>query len=133
MRRKAVQPVSGQRELLQAKVLQPLRDSYDTLTKTEKKIASYFLSRPDCLVLETAATIAGNVGVSPMTVGRFLRKLGFDGVSDVRHSLKADLYGPEVGSVWSIDRRYQAFTEREASHFSPEDSLEAELAAIRSL
>jgi len=73
MRAKAVQPVSGQRELLQAKVLQPLRDSYDTLTKTEKKIASYFLSRPDCLVLETAATIAGNVGVSPMTVGRFLR------------------------------------------------------------
>jgi len=53
MRRKAVQPVSGQHELLQAKVLQPLRDSYDTLTKTEKKIASYFLSaRPDCLVLE---------------------------------------------------------------------------------
>jgi DNA-binding MurR/RpiR family transcriptional regulator len=131
MRTKAVQPVSGQRELLQAKVLQPLRDSYDTLTKTEKKIASYFLSRPDCLVLETAATIAGNVGVSPMTVGRFLRKLGFDGVSDVRHSLKADLYGPESGSVWSIDRRYQAFTEREASHFSHEDSLEAELAAIR--
>ena len=131
MGKKAVQPLSGQRELLQAKVLQPLRDSYDTLTKTEKKIASYFLSRPDCLVLETAATIAGNVGVSPMTVGRFLRKLGFDGVSDVRHSLKADLYGPEVGSVWSIDRRYQAFAEREAANFSPEDSLEAELAAIR--
>ena len=68
--------VGSQRELLQAKVLQPLKDSYDSLTKTEKKIASYFLSRPECLVLETAATIAGNVGVSPMTVGRFLRKLG---------------------------------------------------------
>ena len=53
MGKKTVQPVSGQRELLQAKVLQPLRDNYDTLTKTEKKIASYFLSRPDCLVLET--------------------------------------------------------------------------------
>src|SRR4051795_2546138 len=101
---------SGQREVLETKVLQPLRDGYDRLTKTEKKLAGYFLSRPECLVLETAATIAGNVGVSPMTVGRFLRKLGFDGVSDVRHSLKADLYGPEVGSVWSIDRRYQAFT-----------------------
>ncbi|HVM85555.1 MAG TPA: MurR/RpiR family transcriptional regulator [Candidatus Binatia bacterium] len=131
MRTKAAHSGTGQRELLQAKVLQPLRDSYDSLTKTEKKIASYFLSRPDCLVLETAATIAGNVGVSPMTVGRFLRKLGFDGVSDVRHSLKADLYGPEVGSLWSIDRRYQAFTEREAGHFSRQDSLEAELAAIR--
>jgi len=131
MRTRAGKAVGSQRELLQAKVLQPLRESYDSLTKTEKKIASYFLSRPECLVLETAATIAGNVGVSPMTVGRFLRKLGFDGVSDVRHSLKADLYGPEVGSLWSIDRRYQAFAKREAAHFSLQDSLDAELAAIR--
>jgi len=82
-------------------------------------------------VLETAATIAGNVGVSPMTVGRFLRKLGFDGLSDVRHQLKAGLYGPDGASTWSIDRRYQAFTRRDKEHFSLQDSLEAELGAIR--
>ena len=122
---------SGQRELLEAKVLQPLREGYDRLTKTEKKLAGYLLSRPDCLVLETAATIAGNVGISPMTVGRFLRKLGFDGLSDMRHQLKADLYGPDGASLWSIDRRYQAFTRREREHFSLQDSLDAELAAIR--
>jgi DNA-binding MurR/RpiR family transcriptional regulator len=123
--------LSGQRDLLEAKLLQPLRDRYDRLTKTEKKIASYLTSRPDCLVLETAATIAGNVGVSPMTVGRLLRKLGFDGVSDVRQSLTSDLYGPEAGSLWSIDRRYRAFAKREASTFNRRNSLDAELAAIR--
>ena len=122
---------SGQREVLETKVLQPLREGYDRLTKTEKKLAGYLLSRPDCLVLETAATIAGNVGISPMTVGRFLRKLGFDGLSDMRHQLKADLYGPDGASLWSIDRRYQAFTRREKEHFSLQDSLDAELAAIR--
>src|SRR5215510_15477761 len=122
---------SGQREVLETKVLQPLREGYDQLTKTEKKLAGYLTSRPDCLVLETAATIAGNVGVSPMTVGRLLRKLGFDGVSDVRQSLTSDLYGPEAGSLWSIDRRYQAFAKREASNFDRRSSLEAELAAIR--
>ena len=122
---------SGQREVLEAKVLQPLREGYDQLTKTEKKLAGYLQSRPDCLVLETAATIAGNVGISPMTVGRFLRKLGFDGLSDVRHQLKAGLYGPDGASLWSIDRRYQAFTRREKEHFSLQDSLDAELAAIR--
>ena len=122
---------SGQREVLEAKVLQRLREGYDQLTKTEKKLAGYLQSRPDCLVLETAATIAGNVGISPMTVGRFLRKLGFDGLSDVRHQLKAGLYGPDGASLWSIDRRYQAFTRRDKEHFSLQDSLEAELAAIR--
>ena len=122
---------SGQREVLEAKVLQRLREGYDRLTKTEKKLAGYLQSRPDCLVLETAATIAGNVGISPMTVGRFLRKLGFDGLSDVRHQLKAGLYGPDGANLWSIDRRYQAFTRRDKEHFSLQDSLEAELAAIR--
>ena len=122
---------SGQREVLEAKVLQPLRTGYDRLTKTEKKLAGYLLSRPDCLVLETAATIACNVGVSPMTVGRFLRKLGFDGLSDMRHRLRTDLYGPDGGRLWSIDRRYQAFAQREKDHFSLGDSLNAELASIR--
>jgi len=121
---------SNQRELLEEKVLRPLRDGYDALTKTEKKLASYVLSRPHCFVLETASTIAANNGVSAMTVSRFLRKLGFDGLSDVRHSLKADLYGPQSGSLWSIDRRYEAFAEREAAHFTLQDSLAAEQAAI---
>ena len=122
---------TGQRDLLEAKLLRPLRDGYERLTKTEKKIAAYLLARPDCLVLETAAIIAGNVGVSPMTVGRLLRKLGYDGVSDVRQRLTSDLYGPEGGSLWSIDRRYRALAKREASKLNREQSLEAELGAIR--
>jgi hypothetical protein len=52
-------------------------------------------------------------------------------LSDVRHQLKAGLYGPDGASLWSIDRRYQAFTRRDKEHFSLQDSLEAELAAIR--
>src|ERR1041385_4771021 len=122
---------SGQREVLETKVLQPLREGYERLTKTEKKLAGYLLSRPDCLVLETAATIAGNVGVSPMTVGRFLRKLGFDGISDIRDRLKTDLYGPDGHTLWSVERRYQAYTRRRAEKFDRDDSLHAELAAIR--
>jgi len=122
---------SAQQKLLEKNILRPLREGKHRLTKAEQKLAAYLLSRPDCLVLETAATIAGNIGISPMTVGRFLRKLGFDGLSDMRHQLKADLYGPDGASLWSIDRRYQAFAEREAAHFSQQDSLDAELAAIR--
>lgn len=122
---------SAQQKLLEKNVLKPLREGTHRLTKAEKKLAGYLLSRPDCLVLETAATIAGNVGISPMTVGRFLRKLGFDGLSELRDQMKADLYGPGDGALWSIDRRYEAFAKREAAHFSLQDSLDAELAAIR--
>lgn len=123
------QPPRG--ELLEAAVLKPLQDGYDRLTKAEKKLAGYVLARPSCLVLETASTMARNVGVSPMTVSRFLRKLGFEGVNAIRHRLKDDLYGPDGGALWSIDRRYEAFTRRRAARFGLEDSLAAELAAIR--
>ena len=123
------QPARG--ALLEAAVLKPLQAGYDRLTRAEKKLASYVLARPSCLVLETASTMARNVGVSEMTVSRFLRKLGFEGLNGVRDRLKADLYGPDGGALWSIDRRYEAFTRRRAARFSLEDSLAAELAAIR--
>lgn len=121
----------AENKLLDAEVLAPLKQNYDSFTKTEKKLASYLLSRPNCLVLETASTIAGNVGVSPMTVGRFLRKLGFDGISDIRDRLKTDLYGPDGHTLWSVERRYEAYTRRRAQKFDRDDSLNAELAAIR--
>ena len=132
MRRGAAEPEGADRgELLEAAVLAPLQAGYDDLTKAEKKLASYVLARPNCVVLETASTIARNVGVSQMTVSRFLRKLGFEGLSGIRHRLKADLYGPDGASLWSIDRRYEAFTRRRAARFGLEESLAAELAAIR--
>lgn len=121
----------GRGELLEASVLAPLQAAYDDLTKAEKKLASYVLARPNCLVLETASTIARHVGVSQMTVSRFLRKLGFEGLDGIRRQLKSDLYGPDGAGLWSIDRRYQAFTQRRAAQFGLEESLAAELAAIR--
>jgi DNA-binding MurR/RpiR family transcriptional regulator len=132
MRRGAAEPEGSDRgELLEASVLAPLQAGYDDLTKAERKLATYVLARPNCVVLETASTIARNVGVSPMTVSRFLRKLGFEGLSGIRHRLKADLYGPDGARLWSIDRRYEAFTRRRAARFGLEESLAAELAAIR--
>jgi DNA-binding MurR/RpiR family transcriptional regulator len=121
----------GDDQLIDADLLAPLERNYDRFTKTERKLASYVRSRPNCLILETAQTIASNVGVSPMSVGRFLRKLGYEGLSDVRARLKTDLYGPDGDTLWSVDRRYEAFARRRAARQGRDDSLAAELAAIR--
>lgn len=124
--------VPDQREnSLETLVLNSLRSNYRNLTKSEKKLATYILSRPNCLVLDTAAKIAEDAGVSPMTAGRLLRKLGFDGITDVRRRLRVDLYGPDDNSLWSMDRRYEAFTTYRATHKTLNESLAAELAAIR--
>ncbi len=69
------------------------------MTPSERALASHMLANEHLLPFETAATIAAQVGVSPMTVSRFLRRIGYDGMAE----LKAELRGtaPEPGLLVS--------------------------------
>ncbi len=68
-----------------------LTRDFPSLTKSEKAIASYMLANMNSLPFETAASIAENVGVSQMTVGRFLRTLGYQGLSDLKEKMRTNL------------------------------------------
>lgn len=65
-----------------------LKSRWDTFTTAEQKIASYLLHNISGIPFETAASLSKRVGVSPMTVGRFLRNLGYAGVSDLKEELR---------------------------------------------
>jgi DNA-binding MurR/RpiR family transcriptional regulator len=68
-----------------------LTRDFANLTKSEKAIASYMLANMNSLPFETAASIAESVGVSQMTVGRFLRSLGYQRLSDLKEKMRSDL------------------------------------------
>ncbi|TDK41377.1 MurR/RpiR family transcriptional regulator [Antarcticimicrobium luteum] len=68
-----------------------LRKAFPDLTRSEKAVATYLLAHMQQLPFETAASIADSVGVSQMTVSRFLRTLGYKGLSDLKERLRADL------------------------------------------
>jgi DNA-binding MurR/RpiR family transcriptional regulator len=68
-----------------------LHESFPNLTKAEKAVASYVLTHMKGLPFETAASIAENVGVSPMTVSRFLRALGFNGLGELKDRMRTEL------------------------------------------
>ncbi|MFK3693246.1 MurR/RpiR family transcriptional regulator [Agrobacterium tumefaciens] len=57
-------------------------------TPSERKIAKYLIEHLDELPFETAQTLAAKLGLSPMTVGRFLRSLGYRQFSDIRADLR---------------------------------------------
>ena len=57
-----------------------------TYTTSEQKSAAYLLHNISGIRFETAASLGPRVGVSPMTVGRFLRTLGFRGPQCVEES-----------------------------------------------
>lgn len=77
--------------------------SEPSLTKLEGRIASYFLARPEAILVETSAEVARTLDISPMTVTRFYRKLGFDGVLDARTTARRRAFGPETRR---IDQRF---------------------------
>lgn len=73
-----------------------LSQKYPELTRAEKSVANYMLTHFERLAFETAASIAENVGVSQMTVGRFLRTMGYQGLPDLKTDLLNEIKAPPV-------------------------------------
>jgi DNA-binding MurR/RpiR family transcriptional regulator len=67
-----------------------LRGVQADLTKSEAMIAQWFLLNEATLAMETGASIAAKTGVSEITVSRFLRRIGFRGMAE----LKAEVGSP---------------------------------------
>ncbi|HEY1928154.1 MAG TPA: SIS domain-containing protein, partial [Caulobacteraceae bacterium] len=66
---------------------------------------TYFLARLQELPFETAASIGKQVEVSAMTVGRFIRKLGYSDLGEI----KAELRAGAVDLAWSEEVSRAAF------------------------
>lgn len=82
------------RDLVLAKLL---GDTIDR-TQSEAVLARYFSAHLDDLPFETAASIAKRVGVSAVTVGRFLRSLGYQRLTDLTQELR----GHAPSSAWQL-------------------------------
>ncbi len=57
-------------------------------TPAERRIAKYLMEHLSELPFESAASLAEKLNLSPMTVGRFLRSLGYRQLSDIREHLR---------------------------------------------
>ncbi|OXJ31249.1 MULTISPECIES: sap1 transcriptional regulator SapR [Burkholderia] len=109
---------------------------YAELTPTAKRIASYMLANLDRLGLETADQIAQQAGTSGISVGRFLRSVGYRNLDDLKRELRGGGDRP-----WMITDRLDEY--RRATGTQPAEpdgnrrggplasSLERELDAIR--
>ena len=72
-------------------ILDTIRVLFESLTKTEKKIASTILSSPDLLNQCSLAEIAKHLGISEASMIRFYRTLGFKGFTDFKLQLAIEL------------------------------------------
>ena len=71
-----------------------IKDRFAHMTRSERSIASYMLGNLHLLPFENAADIAVRVGVSQITVGRFLRSIGYAGIGEVKNELRDAALSP---------------------------------------
>ncbi|MDN5882365.1 MAG: MurR/RpiR family transcriptional regulator [Nitrosospira sp.] len=80
--------------------IEKMKQSVSRLPRQEAKLAQYMLLNQNSLALENGKTLAAKVGVSEVTVGRLLRRLGCDGMKEFKGLLRQQYSearsGPEV-------------------------------------
>lgn len=81
-------------------------------TQKERRIAAHFEARPESIIFDTNAEVAKRLGMSPMTLTRFFRKIGFKDSTDARAQIVAQKYGP---SNSRIDQRFADSNARAAT------------------
>ena len=74
----------------QTRLFERLRAEMDDFTAAERLIANFILADRQAVPFETAASLAQRLGVSPVTVGRFSRRMGYRNFRELKGALKFD-------------------------------------------
>jgi DNA-binding MurR/RpiR family transcriptional regulator len=97
-----------------------------TLTPSERAIANHMLANEHLLPFESAAGIAAKVGVSPMTVSRFLRTIGYGGIVELKDELRGA--APDPGLL--VNDRIDRLRAKSAADDAQKENLQLEVDAL---
>ncbi|ENB7486114.1 MurR/RpiR family transcriptional regulator [Citrobacter koseri] len=105
-----------------------IEKSFRQHTPSEKRVAGWLLAHAAQIPFETADGIARATGTSGITVGRYLRKLGFRNLEDAKASLR------ELPSVpyqpWGMNERLDSWQQQQRLPDRARQSLSLEIDAI---
>lgn len=89
-----------------------IKQGLDEMTKSERKVAAYFLGHPNDFAFYTLDKIAAQIGVSTTTVLRFCRRLEFEGFKDFQEKLRTDIkHQPNLPEKFQRTAEYSASNE----------------------
>lgn len=80
-------------------VLKLIRAQIPQMTRNQRQLAEFVLKEQQVVAFSTVSELAEQTSISPATIVRFAKSLGFDGYlglqREVRRALRAELRGPE--------------------------------------
>ncbi|MDC0612048.1 MurR/RpiR family transcriptional regulator [Vibrio sp.] len=82
---------SSQPEYVAASTAQKLKELIPNVSVSEARVAQFILLNLDQISFETGASIAEKAAVSQITVSRFLKRAGYQGISALKEALKKEL------------------------------------------
>jgi DNA-binding MurR/RpiR family transcriptional regulator len=113
--------------------VEKVKERQATFSRAERAIAAYLVTHLREIPFETATSISRKLNVSPMTVGRFLRSLGYEGLAALKEELSSTLHQ----IAWLVGERYERIAAPESSSSRKDGlipdlsgSLDLELKAI---
>ena len=72
-------------------IIDKIRDNFEEMTKSERKIATYFLGHPHDGAFYTLERLSEEIGISTTSVIRFARRIGFSGFKPFQEALREDM------------------------------------------
>ncbi|ATF49516.1 RpiR family transcriptional regulator [Citrobacter werkmanii] len=102
--------------------------TFSQLTPSEKRVAGWLLAHAAQIPFETADGIAKATGTSGITVGRYLRKLGFRNLEDAKASLRELPVIPY--QPWGMNERLDSWHQQQRLPDRAHQSLLLEIDAI---
>lgn len=88
-----------------------IKEEYRKLTKSEKKVADYFIENYKDAINESTQSIAVATDTSPATVIRFVKTLKFDGLQQLKLAIAADMDSQKPDITDEIIRQKDGLSE----------------------
>ena len=99
-----------------------------SLTKTQQKIADYFIRNPEKVGMCSSMEVAREIGVSDASIIRFARTIGYEGFSDLKNDIYTSLAQQATGGINSL-----SLTERLDIHRATYGNTETKSAYMKML
>ncbi|MDR3564620.1 MAG: MurR/RpiR family transcriptional regulator [Negativicutes bacterium] len=87
----------------ESKCLTLIHNMFQSLTKTERKVAEYIIANPAEVVHMTITDLAEVVGSAEATISRLCKKLNFPRFQSLKIALASDLYEPFESVINEVD------------------------------
>jgi DNA-binding MurR/RpiR family transcriptional regulator len=76
-----------------------IKDNFDNFNPSERRIANYIMAHSNGILNMSIARLAGMSGSSQAGIVRFCKKLGFDGLKDIKSALARELIRSSLGKI----------------------------------